>query len=502
MNMSQMIFVTGFARGGTSWLRNCIAFHPDIAKIPVEMVLFREHSSDTRAIEEEIEAALAEYGLDAPYFVNKAPANAPFVGKACRLFPETKFIFIIRDPRDVFVSHKRGNQKWMRGANSTIQGCLEKTERYFKGYVDAKGCPNVLLVKYEDLHQDFHRTMAGVYDFLNVKYDEGLLENCFRKNNFVAATGRQFVEDRDGAARKGVIGDWAEFMENKEVNWLKGNAFWSGFMKEYGYSWEPLTFESILKAMKDAEVNDLSGEDLLVQRLSSDRPNVFLLHDIDFLKTREARQSVLDTARIEARLGLAGLFNFLPLDDARYQRLRPEEVVAFIREIREISPKAEIGLHLNAAERYFPDQMEDADDDHPNMKDAVAYLHRQIDEYAEHGVTFRIATAHGYGRGKKRPNNRDSQVFPVELEKRGIKLFDTSLRRPLDEVAGFVAKYTDVGGPLSIRDMAGGGAPHDPETYRNFPAGGLIRYLSHPGNYDVNRHLELGLRFNCYPAPK
>jgi hypothetical protein len=136
--MHRMVFVTGFARGGTSWLRNCLAFHPDIAKIPVEMVLFREHGSNTQAIENEIEAALEKYHLDAPHFVNKAPANAPFVGKACRLFPETKFIFIIRDPRDVFVSHKRGNQKWMRGANSTIQGCLEKTEKYFKEYAEDK----------------------------------------------------------------------------------------------------------------------------------------------------------------------------------------------------------------------------------------------------------------------------------------------------------------------------------------------------------------------------
>jgi len=110
MDMRKMVFVTGFARGGTSWLRSCIASHPDIEKIPKEMVIFR-NCNDRKEIERIIDQAIQEHGLKAPFYVNKAPANAPYVGKACRLFPEAKFIYIIRDPRDVFISHKRGNQK-------------------------------------------------------------------------------------------------------------------------------------------------------------------------------------------------------------------------------------------------------------------------------------------------------------------------------------------------------------------------------------------------------
>lgn len=54
--MHHMILVTGFVSWGILWLRNCNAFHPEIAKIPVEMVLFREHGFNTQAIEDELEA--------------------------------------------------------------------------------------------------------------------------------------------------------------------------------------------------------------------------------------------------------------------------------------------------------------------------------------------------------------------------------------------------------------------------------------------------------------
>ncbi len=37
-----------------------------------------------------------------------------------------------------------------------------------------------------------------------------------------------------------------------------------------------------------------------------------------------------------------------------------------------------------------------------------------------------------------------------------------------------------------------------PETYEQFPAGSLINFLIHPGNYDVRQPLTLGLRTNVF----
>src|SRR3989304_1632746 len=137
MVMSKMIFVTGFARGGTSWLRDCIDAHPDIAKIPGEMVLFRD-IKDRESIEQAIEEAILQNNLNAPFYVNKAPANAPYIGKACRLFPESKFIFIIRDPRDVFISHKREEPILAQGQKLIDRGLILRSDERILPYLDAR----------------------------------------------------------------------------------------------------------------------------------------------------------------------------------------------------------------------------------------------------------------------------------------------------------------------------------------------------------------------------
>jgi len=112
------------------------------------------------------------------------------------------------------------------------------------------------------------------------------------------------------------------------------------------------------------------------------------------------------------------------------------------------------------------------------------------------GITFKTATAHGYGRAKKKPNNRDSIIFTEELQARGIKLFDTALRKHLYEKATLATVFSDVGGALSVHRMPNNGAVDSPETYIKFPPGGLVHFLTHPGNYNISRQLTLGVRYN------
>ncbi len=493
-HLNRMIFVTGFARGGTSWLRTCISSHPEIQMIPREMPLFREHHSNRRAVEQAIEKAIRDNDLTGPCFVNKAPANAPFVGKAARTLPESKFVFIIRDPRDVFISHKRGNQKWMGGRNSTVSGCMGKIQRYYEGYLDAADLPNVLMVAYEQLHQDFHATMARVFRFIGVDTDKAMLDQVFEKNRFWTVASRH-REDRASSRRKGVVGDWVEFLSADEQQWFKENAYWIEFMADHGYSWQYPSYEKIFQAMLEANVHFLDEGDLIDQRFDSSGLNVFVANDIDLLNKRTLR-SVLDAAALESRLGIPAVFYFLPLDDPRYSALRSRQIVELIKQIRQMGPHLSVGLHLNAAERFFPADAPDLGNDHPDIAKVIAYLHEQIDAYAKHGIKFRTATAHGYGRRKKRPNNRDTPVLAEELAKRGILMWDTRLRQDLVRRIEHFAFCTDVGGAVSFLRMPNNGSPLDSETYRCFPPGSAMHVLIHPGNYDVNRALTLGIRTN------
>jgi hypothetical protein len=145
--MEKFVFITGFARGGTSWLRDCIGAHPDVAVLKGERTIFRD-SGDAGALRDYFTGEAQAQGLgNSQKIVNKAPANAPFIGRSARLFPESKFIFIIRDLRDVYTSHKRGKMKWMGGVNSTVAGCMYKIEKYYNGWLQARDLPNVKLVR-------------------------------------------------------------------------------------------------------------------------------------------------------------------------------------------------------------------------------------------------------------------------------------------------------------------------------------------------------------------
>ncbi len=495
MDMERMIFVTGFARGGTSWLRDILGSHPQVTRIPQELVLFRRFAQDLDRIPAELDRWARKLGASRPLLVEKSPANSPFLAAACNAFPDTKFLHVIRDPRDVFVSHKRGTASWMGGANSTVKGCMAKTRRYYEGYLKASssGAENLMLVRYEDLHQSFAGTVDGILRFLGLPSSPEILKEVRRRTDFWRVATRN-VEQRDKARRKGVVGDWVNFLEEDEARWFQDDAFWKSFMQRYGYAWKRTTLADIISALADADAHALDEDDLHQARLREDRLNLLLFHDIDDLRSQESRLSVLEAARVQAAHGLPSFFFFLPLDDPRYRSVAAGDIAQLIQRLRWIHPRAVIGLHLNAAERFFPIDAEEADDDHPDMRKAVAYLHSQIDAYERLGIRFRTATAHGYGRRKKRPNNRDSPLFARELGKRGIRLWDTDLRPRLSRRAREGVSLGDVGGALAVRNLPSAGAADCAETYLSLPEGSFVHLLMHPGNYDFLRPLTLGRR--------
>jgi hypothetical protein len=502
--MEKFVFITGFARGGTSWLRDCVGAHPDIAILKRERTIFRD-TDDVQVIRDYFEKEAADL-KDAKWIVNKAPANAPFVGRAARLFPESKFIFIIRDPRDVYVSHKRGKSEWMRGLNSTVAGCMRKTAIYYQGWLKAQGLPNVKLIRYEDLHQNFSATMKEVLEFIGADSGKEIISQIFQQTNFRFQTGRENTEARSSAKRKGVIGDWVTHLNWYQKLWYRRSKFWQEFMRTHGYTWEEVILERILKAMKTAGVNFLSEDDLLAARMDPNRPNVAVQHDIDLLRWSWCFESVLKTAEIERELGIPACFHFLPLGDFRYtfyrwplrlgflSRIFRPRVIELIGRVKAMHPAAAVGLHLNACEKFYPASAPDAGKSPPDLDSIIRYAHQQVAEYRETGIEFRIATAHGYGRAKKLPNNRDIPELSDAMDAENIKLFDTRILHLLTGKAKVHYSITDIGGTIKSARVPGGYSIMDPELYRKLPPGSFLRFLTHPGNYRVDRGATLTMR--------
>ena len=497
--LDRLIFVAGFARGGTSWLRTCVAAHPDVQPLPAELAALRDPARAVvrGAVEAELASAIREHALTAPRLVDRPAPNALHVARTAGLLPEARFVYVLRDPRDVLVSHQRGTPPSADGRAATADGCMEGLRRSYDGSAVGDCPPNLLHVRYEDLHQDFHATLARVFAHLGLRSDEDLLESIHASCSFFGMTGRT-TEDRASPLRKGVVGDWAGLLSAEDQAWFRRQPSWSGLLDRHGYGWAPLTYRAVLEAIRAAEPASLDLDAMLEARLDPSRPNLVLLHDIDLLRTRRARDGVVAIARIEAELGLAGVFHFLPLDDVRYRPLAPQEVIDVIRRVQEASPRAAIGLHFNATERFFPPKAPPAGEDHPDLPKAIAYLHEQVDAYERLGIRFRFATAHGYGRGAVQPNNT-SPRFRGELAGRGIRLYDGDVREAMTAVAlgrgSCEWGVRDVGGSLSVWDAPNNGPIDRVETYRSLPPGSLMTFLIHPGNYDVLAPMPIGARY-------
>jgi len=105
--------------------------------------------------------------------VDHTPSNIKNFDIINELFPKSKFIFIIRDPRAIYASIK--GLDW--GPNSPLKLSelwIEYTAAYF---AFQKLYPNrMCLVRYEDIVNNGAEQIKNICDFLGIKYTNALLE--------------------------------------------------------------------------------------------------------------------------------------------------------------------------------------------------------------------------------------------------------------------------------------------------------------------------------------
>ncbi len=117
--MKRFIIVIGAARSGTKLMRDLIARHPDVDRVPYdvnyiwrmgnESVPHDELTADrvTPAIRERILEQLERYRADASQLVEKTVSNCLRVPFVDAILPEASYIHLIRDGRDVVESVRR-----------------------------------------------------------------------------------------------------------------------------------------------------------------------------------------------------------------------------------------------------------------------------------------------------------------------------------------------------------------------------------------------------------
>jgi hypothetical protein len=224
-----LIFVVGFTRGGTTWLRNIIGAHPVIGEIQKELIPFCDCNTKS-CIFDKIKSELPETEYE--YYVHKSPLDVMHLEKWVRFVPESKVIVIIRDPKDSLTSHQRGTLEWMKG--STINKIYRKLYIYYECYKKYANFDNITLVRYEDLHNRFEDTVRSLFDFIGVSSHYSIIKKAHSETKFITQTGRTPGNElRSSARRKGIVGDWKNHLSEKDQEEIKKN--WSHFTRDLGY---------------------------------------------------------------------------------------------------------------------------------------------------------------------------------------------------------------------------------------------------------------------------
>ncbi|HBK91348.1 MAG TPA: hypothetical protein DDZ68_06730 [Parvularcula sp.] len=192
------IFVGGAPRSGTTLARAVLDAHPDIAcgpelrAFPALARLYRETASamgaalaahyffDSDDLKDTFHALIASFlaplheKSGKRFIAEKTPANALYFSDLFALFPESRFVHVVRDPRDVVSSLLKMDWRDAKtGARLPITASVAGAAQGWRDHVAAaraardRGAPVHDLV-YEELVADPGAALARLFAFLGV----------------------------------------------------------------------------------------------------------------------------------------------------------------------------------------------------------------------------------------------------------------------------------------------------------------------------------------------
>jgi tetratricopeptide (TPR) repeat protein len=254
----RLALLGGHPRSGTTLLEQVLDSHPDMVSAEETTVFFyevylpiRRGLTDETSIVASLESASADLlpKLRERYFrsmdtlredpigsrllIDKNPSLTTLVPAMARVFPETKFLVALRDPRDVclscFMQPLPLNQ--VSASFLTLEDTVEE-------YVSVMGLwravaasmPNPRLeVRYEDMVEDLESAARRVLAFLDVPWDERVLR--FNEHARKKLVRSPTYADVAKPVFKGAVGRWRRYQKYLEPLLPKLEPF----AKAFGY---------------------------------------------------------------------------------------------------------------------------------------------------------------------------------------------------------------------------------------------------------------------------
>jgi len=255
----QLFFIGGAQKSGTTWLQHLLDSHPaivcsgeghfaDAIAVPLGHTLEAYNRRQDLIAERVYENkpfytpyTVEEYKFmsqmltalmmsrrgisdDIQCIGDKTPINIMHLPLLVEIFPDAKFVHIIRDGRDVVVSIVKHAQRVLKEkgeADWTFENKTGEFAEKWASYVEqglafAKKYPNNYWeVRYEDLKKEPEKTLASLLKFLGVDNKRSICKKCLQTADFKRLSGgrKPGEEDPNSFFRKGIVGDWQNHLD-------------------------------------------------------------------------------------------------------------------------------------------------------------------------------------------------------------------------------------------------------------------------------------------------
>lgn len=270
----EKIFVCGCAKSGTTWLMNILSGHPEIiidgegrwgwTLAPIMFKGFdlfnEEHErvggNEACVIDETerrhilrtvINSAFARYIANARdgkknfrFVGDKTPQHTVCIPLLASVFPEARFINIVRDPRDAAVSSwfhesfRREGRSFEEHIRDYIVNVWPANVVPVKRAVRLLG-GRVLEVRYEDLLSDERTQVKKILSFIGAAADVDAVAACREAGDFKKRSGgrKRGEQDEESFYRSGTAGDWEKHISPELARECCSEV--SALLLEYGY---------------------------------------------------------------------------------------------------------------------------------------------------------------------------------------------------------------------------------------------------------------------------
>lgn len=183
LNNLNLISISGCGHSGTTLTATILGTHKNLLLIPNETRMFIDEKYDINNF------ILNNYSNEKKAVIEKTPNHIYHIDKIANIYPKTKFIFNIRDPRDIAASLYKRFNNW---DNSVAR--LKKDFEYLKKFKNYGQ-----LIKYEDIVNDFEGTFTNVCKYLNLTFDIKMLEYYKYAPNWYGVSEPKNINDPDEA---------------------------------------------------------------------------------------------------------------------------------------------------------------------------------------------------------------------------------------------------------------------------------------------------------------